>query len=104
MARNQPDLLHAWTMCRAVSSIAAMAEPRDSASSVVALELGFDRFEALTVTQACRAAGYAVELLHMDQNGVEPGFIALGPHRLLVRTTDVDGVTAIIARSIPQAD
>jgi len=66
------------------------------------LELGFDRFEAATIRDACRAAGFDVELLEMDRNGLAPGFVALVPHRLLVRAADLEDIQQIVNRSFPQ--
>ncbi len=71
---------------------------------IVEVELGFDRFEATTIVEACRAEGLEVELLQMDRNGVAPGFVALAPHRLLAREIDLEMVTRIVDRSFPQSE
>lgn len=68
----------------------------------VEVQLGFDRFEAATIAEACRADGFDVELLLMDANGTAPGRVALAPHRLLAREADLEMVTRIVNRSIPQ--
>ncbi len=72
--------------------------------SVVAVELGFDRFTAETIVEACRAEGFDVEFLQMDESGIAPGVVALAPHRLLAREVDLDEVMQIVNRSFPQTE
>ncbi len=72
----------------------------DEGSRFVEVQLGFDRFEAAMIAEACRADGFDVELLLMDASGTVAG--GLAPHRLLARETDLDMVTRIVNRSIPQ--
>lgn len=66
---------------------------------IVRLELGFDRFEAQIIQEACRAQELTVEVLFMDEGGNAPGRTALEPHLLLVRTDEVEQARQIIARS-----
>ncbi len=66
---------------------------------IVTLRLGFDRFDAHLVTEACRAEGLTVELLTMDDNGHSLGMMAVIRHRLLVRSDELEAVQRILARS-----
>jgi len=74
----------------------------DGRSRFVEVQLGFDRFEATMIAEACRAEGFDVQLRLMDASGAVPGRVALTPHRLMAREADLEMVTRIIARSIPQ--
>ena len=67
---------------------------------IVTIELGFDRFEAHLLAEACRAEGCTVELLTMDDLGQAPGRLAGMPHRLLVWRSELRTVEAVIARSL----
>jgi len=75
----------------------------DGGSGFVEVQLGFDRFEATMIAEACRAEGFDVQLRLMDASGTVPGRVALAPHRLLARESDLEMVTRIVNRSIPQA-
>jgi hypothetical protein len=66
---------------------------------IVTLTLGLDAFEAGIAAEACRDRGLTVELLRMDDHGALPGNKALLPHRLLVRSDELDEVRRILARS-----
>ena len=66
---------------------------------IVTLRLGFDRFDAHLVTEACRAEGLTVELLTMDDHGSLPGNLAVIRHRLLARSDELGDVRRILARS-----
>ena len=70
-----------------------------SDDEIVRLELGFDRFEAQIIAAACTDAGLAVELLLMDESGNTPGRMALQPHCLLVRASELEEVRAILSAS-----
>ena len=61
----------------------------------VEIELGYDRFEAMAITNEAKARGYKVELLLMDSNGLSPGLTALAPHRLLVLPHEHDAVAEL---------
>jgi len=75
----------------------------EEGSRFVEVQLGFDRFEATIVTEACRAEGFDVQPLLMDSSGAVPGRVALVPHRMLAREADLEAVTRIVNRSSPQA-
>lgn len=70
--------------------------PRDA---VVEIDVGFDRFHAQLLVEACRAEGCTVELLTMDDSGQAPGLPALVPHKLLVFQQDLEVVRAVLRRS-----
>jgi hypothetical protein len=61
----------------------------------VEIELGYDRFEAMAITNEAKARGYKVELLLMDGNGLSPGLAALAPHRLLVLPHEQEAVAEL---------
>jgi hypothetical protein len=69
------------------------------ADKLVYVPVGSDRFRALVVAQACRAAGIRVQLLTSDDSGVRPHFSLMQDHRLLVAKDDVPRVEEIIART-----
>ncbi len=71
---------------------------------IVTLRLGFDRFNAHIVTEACRDEGLTVELLTMDDQGSLPGNLAVLRHRLLVRADELDEVRQVLARSGDDAE
>jgi hypothetical protein len=68
---------------------------------IVPIDVGFDRFHAHLLLEACRAEGCSVELLTMDDNGQAPGLPALLPHRLLARDSEIETVRRVIARTRP---
>ncbi|MCP5028335.1 MAG: hypothetical protein GY929_18825 [Actinomycetia bacterium] len=70
----------------------------------VELDLGFDRFRAELAASACRAAGYAVEVRFMDENGLVPGPAAGVPNRLVAHRQDFQAVTSIVHQTLPGAD
>jgi hypothetical protein len=63
------------------------------------VDVGRSRFHAETIARACRAEGLVVELLGGDDDGTFPGVGALQPHRLLIRSADLDRVRAVIDRT-----
>ena len=56
------------------------------------VRVGFDRFRAELLVEACIAAGLEVKLLAADDSG----FTVDQPHRLLVRSNEFEKVLAII--------
>lgn len=66
---------------------------------LVSIDVGFDRFQAHLLAEACRAEGCSVELLTMDDNGQVPGLPALLPHRLLVHESELATVRAVLTRT-----
>ncbi len=82
--------------------MAGMNDSGRGADSVVELELGFERSQASTIVEACRAEGYDVERSQLDSHGLAPGPAPLAPHRLLAREADLDALTEIVNRSFPQ--
>jgi len=76
-----------------------MVERSDDDVEIITLTLGVDAFDAGVVAEACRDEGLTVELLRMDDHGALPGNKALLPHRLLVRSDELDEVQQILARS-----
>jgi hypothetical protein len=59
------------------------------------VQLGTDRFRAYVIAEACRAAGLKVKLLTSDDSG----YANIEPHRLLVRSADLEQVAAVIDKS-----
>ena len=59
------------------------------------IPVGPDRFRAVTIEQACRAAGFKVELLFADDSG----YGALQSHRLLVKAKDYPQIMEIVRHS-----
>jgi hypothetical protein len=57
--------------------------------------VGFDRFRAQVIAESCRAAGLEVRLLASDDSGYGP----VQPHRLLVRSDDLEEVLAVVEKS-----
>jgi len=64
------------------------------------IEVGYDRFRAHLIIEACDAAGVTVRLRQMDENGLTPGFAALQPHRILVKRMDVPIALEIVGQSL----
>ena len=56
------------------------------------VRVGFDRFRAELLVEACIAAGLEVKLFAADDSG----FTVDQPHRLLVRSDEFEKVLAII--------
>lgn len=61
----------------------------------VEIELGYDRFEAMAITNEAKARGYKVELVLVDGNGLSPSLAAPTPHRLLVLPHERDAVAEL---------
>jgi len=57
--------------------------------------VGTDRFRAQVIAEACRAAGLEVKLLLSDDSG----YGAVQPHRLLVRSGELEQVLAVVRKS-----
>jgi len=57
--------------------------------------VGTDRFRAQVIAEACRAAGFEVKLLLSDDSG----YGAVQPHRLLVRSGELEQVLAVVEKS-----
>jgi hypothetical protein len=57
--------------------------------------VGTDRFRAQVIAEACRAAGLEVKLLLSDDSG----YGAVQPHRLLVRSGELEQVLAVVKKS-----
>lgn len=80
-------------------SSAAAAPHEQGTDDVVSVDVGFDRFHAELLAEACRQEGCVVELLTMDDSGTSPGLPAGMPHRLLVRRSEREKVQAVLART-----
>ena len=64
------------------------------------IEVGFDRFRALLIIEACEAAGVEARLRQMDENGLTPGLIALQQHRIMIHCEDELIAQSIVDQSI----
>jgi hypothetical protein len=65
------------------------------------VDVGPDRFNALLITEACRADGLEVELLTADDSGVDLWWGVVQHHRLLIHSEDKQAVTRIVERTDP---
>jgi hypothetical protein len=65
-------------------------------SDVLTVDVGYDRFTFDLILAKCKASGVTVWPLQMDENGLAPGFIAMVPHKILVRPGDLPRLKAII--------
>jgi hypothetical protein len=57
--------------------------------------VGTDRFRAQVIAEACRVAGLKVKLLLSDDSG----YGAVQPHRLLVRSDELEQVLTVVKKS-----
>jgi hypothetical protein len=73
---------------------------RQAPVDLVAVTVGYDRTAATLLTAQCEAAGIPAQLLTMDDNGQEPGLLALTEHRLLVRRADQERVSTLVKKFI----
>ena len=74
--------------------------PRRAPVDLVAVPVGYDRTAATLLAAHCKAAGITAQLLTMDDNGQEPGILALTEHRLLVHRADQERVSTLAKRFI----
>jgi hypothetical protein len=72
--------------------------PSEGDDDLVSIDVGFDRFHAQLLAEACRAEGCTVELL-VDDLATATGQLVGMPNRLLVRRSEVETIEAIIALS-----
>jgi hypothetical protein len=61
--------------------------------------VGTDRFRAQLIAEACQAAGLEVELLTADDSGTFTMYGEIQPHRLLVRSQDLERVQMLVGES-----
>ena len=73
---------------------------RPASADLVAVPVGYERTAATLITARCEAAGIPIRLLTMDDNGQEPGILALTEHRLLVRRSDLERVSILVTKLI----
>ncbi len=75
-----------------------MDEDDTPVDAIVEVEIGWDAVKAHLIAEALRADGVDIELRLMDSNGMAPGQVALMPHRVMVRLSDLDLAMLIIDR------
>lgn len=71
---------------------------RRESVDLVEVPVGYERVAATLLVAQCEAAGIPARLLTMDDNGQEPGLLALTEHRLLVRREDHERVVSLARR------
>ncbi|MEM7142745.1 MAG: hypothetical protein AAF548_17110 [Actinomycetota bacterium] len=76
-----------------------MASAESVGDELVEIELSRDLFESQMIAETVVAAGYDVRLLAMSADGLAPR--SARPHRLLVRSGDLDAVRAVVAPTFP---
>ena len=69
----------------------------------VTVDIGYDRFTFDLILAKAKASGVQVWPLQMDQQGLAPGFVALAPHKIMVRPKDLPALRDIIAEVQPPA-
>ena len=80
---------------RTRSRIKRRSEKGAAGDELVQIPMGTNRFRGQVIAEACQAAGLRVQLLLSDDSG----YGNVEPHRLLVRSDQLEQVMAVIKRS-----